>query len=43
VRKGDTLAGIAGKFNTTIAAIKKRNPALKRSNALRAGQVVYLD
>lgn len=43
VRKGDTLAGIADKFNTTIAAIKKRNPALKRSNALRAGQVVYLD
>jgi len=43
VRKGDTLAGIADKFNTTIAAIKKRNPALKRTNALRAGQVVYVD
>lgn len=43
VRKGDTLAEIADKFNTTIAALKKRNPALKRANNLRAGQVVYLD
>ena len=43
VRKGDTLAEIADRFNTTIAELKKRNPALKRSTALRAGQVVNLD
>jgi LysM repeat protein len=43
VRKGDTLAEIADRFNTTIAELKRRNPALKRSTALRAGQVVNLD
>ena len=42
VRKGDTLAEIADKFNTTVTALKKRNPALKRTNVLRTGQVVVL-
>jgi membrane-bound lytic murein transglycosylase D len=43
VRRGDTLAEIADRFKTTVAELKRRNPALKRSAALRAGQVVNLD
>lgn len=43
VRKGDTLAEIADKFNTTVAVLKKKNPSLKRASGLRAGQVVTID
>lgn len=43
VRKGDTLAEIADRFNTTVASLKKKNPSLKRTSSLRAGQVVNLD
>ncbi|MBM4178958.1 MAG: LysM peptidoglycan-binding domain-containing protein [Ignavibacteria bacterium] len=43
VRKGDTLAKIAGKFRTTVAALKRRNPSLKSDKTLRAGQVVKLN
>ncbi len=43
VRKGDTLAEIADRFNTTVATLKKKNPSLKRASGLRAGQVVTID
>lgn len=43
VRKGDTLAEIADRFSLSVAEIRRRNPSLKKSSVLRAGQVVRLN
>jgi len=42
VRKGDTLAEIAEKFGTTVDVLRTKNKSLRRSTALRAGQVIRL-
>ncbi|MBU3678364.1 MAG: LysM peptidoglycan-binding domain-containing protein [Candidatus Kapabacteria bacterium] len=43
VRKGDTLAGIADRFSLSVAEIRRKNPSLRNSSMLRAGQVVRLN
>lgn len=42
VRKGDTLAEIAEKFGLTVDVLRAKNKSLRRSAALRAGQVIRL-
>ncbi len=41
VRKGDTLSGIAARFGTTVAALKKANQ-IPSSNTIRVGQVLTI-
>ncbi|MFM8771700.1 MAG: LysM peptidoglycan-binding domain-containing protein [Candidatus Kapaibacterium sp.] len=43
VRKGDTLAGIADRFSLSVAEIRRKNPSLRNSSMLRAGQIVRLN
>lgn len=42
VRKGDTLAEIAERYGLTVASIRAKNKALRRTTVLRAGQVIRL-
>ena len=42
VVKGDTLNGIAKKFNTTLAEILKVNPQITNPNIIYVGQVINL-
>lgn len=42
VKKGDTLSGIAKKYNTTLDAILKANPSIKNPNVIYVGQVIYI-
>jgi len=44
VRKGDTLSGIAGRFNVSVKELMAWN-GIRRSNSLKAGQqiVLYVD
>jgi LysM repeat protein len=37
---GDTLEGIALKFNSTVAEIIKANPEIKNANDIRVGQII---
>lgn len=45
VRNGDSLARIAGRFNVTVAQLRKWNPATARNRYLQPGQKlnVYVD
>ncbi len=43
VKKGDTISSIAESFSMTIAELRKKNPALRKSDMLRYGQVVRLN
>ncbi len=40
VRAGDTMGGIAKKYGTTLAALKKLNPQIKNLNVISVGQLV---
>jgi membrane-bound lytic murein transglycosylase D len=44
VRRGDTLSGIAGRFNVSVKELMAWN-GIRRSNSLKAGQqiVLYVD
>ena len=42
VRKGDTLSGIAKKYNTTVEAIMQANPKIKNPSVIYVGQVISI-
>lgn len=42
VRSGDTLGGIAQRHNTTVAALMKKNPAIKDADEISIGQKIKL-
>jgi LysM repeat protein len=42
VKKGDTLSGIAKKFNVSLSAILSANPSIKNPNIIRVGQVITI-
>jgi len=42
VRSGDTLTEIADRFNTTMDALKAKNPALRKSSVVKKGQTIKL-
>lgn len=42
VKKGDTLSGIAKKYNTTVEAIMRANPQIKDANKIYVGQVIQI-
>jgi len=42
VRKGDTIAAIARKNNTTVEAVKKFNPEIKNINRIFPGQEIRI-
>lgn len=42
VQKGDTLSGIAKKYNTTVSALQKLNPSIKNVNLIYVGQVLVV-
>ena len=37
VEKGETLAGIANRYKTTVAELLKLNPNIKDANAIKVG------
>jgi LysM repeat protein len=42
VKKGDTLASIALRFQTTINALLRANPEITNRNVITVGQIIYL-
>lgn len=40
MKKGESLSGIAAKYGTSVASLKKTNNL--KSDVLRVGQVLYL-
>ena len=42
VKKGDTLSGIAKKYNTTVDTILKANPGIKDANRIYIGQLILI-
>ena len=42
IQSGDTLASIARRFNTTVAAILQVNPQITNPNVIYAGQVILI-
>ncbi len=42
VKRGDTLHGIAQRFDATLAEIKAWNPAFRKSTTIRAGQKIVV-
>jgi len=40
VKRGDTLGGIAGRFETTIRKLRKLNPTLGSSSTIRVGSTI---
>lgn len=42
VQAGDTLSGIAGRFNTTAAEIQKFNKWLKNPDNIEAGSILMI-
>jgi N-acetylmuramoyl-L-alanine amidase CwlA len=42
IQRGDTLSGIAKKFNTTVNELLKANPHIKNPNIIHVGQVINL-
>ena len=42
VRQGETLTGIAARYNTTVLALLQNNPQLGGSDRIRAGQLLVI-
>jgi len=42
IKYGDTLSEIAADNGTTVAAIMKKNPSIKRANDIKAGQTIQI-
>jgi LysM repeat protein len=42
VKKGDTLFGIAVRFQTTVAVLLRANPDITNRNVISVGQTIYL-
>jgi peptidoglycan endopeptidase LytF len=42
VQSGDTLSGLALRFNTTISALQRANPQIVNPNVLTVGQQLYI-
>ena len=42
VQKGDTLSGIASRFNTTVSRLVALNPHIKNPNLIYPGDVIRL-
>ena len=42
IKSGDTLSGIASKYNTTVAALLNLNPGITNANLIYAGQTIVV-
>src|SRR5439155_5181992 len=42
VKSGDTLSGIAGRFGTTVSAIRALNPSVANTSLIHIGQTLKL-